>query len=105
MGTEKKLLSPDDMARNAEKAEALLKQLANAQRLRMLCALVAGQKSVGELSELCNLAQSAVSQHLTKMRKAGLVDYKKTGQTVHYYLVSMEAQALLSTLYLIYCRK
>ncbi len=71
----------------------------------MLCGLVDERKSVGQLSELSGLSQSAVSQHLAKMRKAGLVDYEKSGQTVYYYLVSAEAQALLSTLHLIYCRK
>jgi ArsR family transcriptional regulator len=92
------------MARNAAKAEALLKQLANANRLLILCALVSGEKTVGELVKTVGLSQSALSQHLAKMRESGLVTAEKRGQMVHYSIASMEANALLSTLYLIYCK-
>ncbi len=94
----------DQMQRHAGKAEHMLKQLANAKRLLILCQLVTAEKTVGELSEIVGLSQSALSQHLAKMRAAGLVAATKKGQTVYYRLCSMEAQALLSTLHLIYCR-
>ena len=93
-----------DMKRNATKAEALLKQLANARRLVILCNLVSGEKSVGDLAKIVGLSSSALSQHLTKLRESGLVSCEKRGQQVYYRLHSMEAQALLSTLYLIYCK-
>lgn len=92
------------MQRNAAKAEAMLKQLANAKRLMILCSLVGGVKSAGELAEIVGLSSSALSQHLAKMREAELVGAEKRGQMVYYRISSMEAQALLSTLYLIYCR-
>ena len=92
------------MQRNAAKAEAMLKQLANAKRLMILCNLVGGEKSVGELAEIVGLSSSALSQHLAKMREAELVSAEKRGQMVYYRISSMEAQALLSTLYLIYCK-
>lgn len=91
------------MKRNAGKAEAMLKQLANARRLMILCTLVSGERSVGELAKVVGLSSSALSQHLAKMRDTGLVDCDKRGQLVYYRISSMEAQALLSTLYLIYC--
>ena len=93
------------MKRNAAKAEAMLKQLANAKRLMILCSLVGGEKSVGELADIVGLSSSALSQHLAKMRDAELVRTDKRGQMVYYRIHSMEAQALLSTLYLIYCKE
>jgi len=97
-------LKSEAMARNAGKAAMLLKQLANAKRLAILCALVKGSQSVGNLAKLSDLSHSSVSQHLAKMKAAGLVTSEKHGQMVHYSLASMEVSALLSTLYLIYCR-
>jgi DNA-binding transcriptional ArsR family regulator len=92
------------MARNAARAEAMLKELAHAGRLMILCSLAEGEKTVGELAEIVDLSQSAVSQHLARLRTAELVQPEKRGQMVYYRLSSLEAQALLSTLYLIYCR-
>lgn len=93
------------MQGNAANAEAMLKQLANRRRLMILCYLVSGEKSVGDLIKSIGLSQSALSQHLAKMRRAGLVDSQKRGQMTYYRVASVEAQALLSTLYLIYCKE
>jgi DNA-binding transcriptional ArsR family regulator len=93
------------MQKNAAAAELLLKQLANANRLRVLCHLVSGEKTVGELGESVGLSQSALSQHLAKLRDANLVTSDKRGLSVYYRICSMEAQALLLVLHLIYCRK
>ena len=95
----------DQMQRSAGKAEALLKQLANANRLMVLCHLVSGEKSAGELAQSLGLSQSALSQHLAKLREAGLVESDKRGLMVYYRICSIEAQALLSVLDLIYCRR
>ena len=92
------------LGRNAAKAEAMLKQLAHAGRLMILCSLTEGEKTVGQLIELVDLSQSAVSQHLAKLREAELVESDKRGQMVYYRIRSEEAQAILSTLYLIYCK-
>lgn len=100
----KKNISTHQMKRNAAKAEALLKQLANSHRLMILCSLVGGEKSVGELSDNIDISQSSLSQHLAKLRRAKLVSAEKRGQMVYYRIASMEANALLSTLYLIYCK-
>ncbi len=97
-------LTVKQMRHNAALAEALLKQLANANRLMVLCHLVSGEKTAGELSDLVALSQSALSQHLSKLRDAGLVESDKRGLSVYYRICSMEAQALLSVLHLIYCR-
>jgi ArsR family transcriptional regulator, virulence genes transcriptional regulator len=105
MKTVKTPLPIEVMQRNAREAEGLLKQLANAKRLMVLCHLVSGEKTVGELAEAIGLSQSALSQHLAKLREAGLVDSDKRGLLVYYRVCSMEVQALLSVLHLIYCRQ
>lgn len=93
------------MERNASKAEAMLKSLANAKRLMILCHLVKSEKTVGELADLVGLSHSALSQHLSKMKENGLVVSDKRGQQVYYRIASPEVSAILSTLYLIYCRE
>lgn len=98
-------ISPvDAMRRSAAQAEAMLKLLANANRLLILCAIVKGEKTVSELVETVGLSPSAVSQHLAKMRGLGLVEARKEGKQVYYHVCSPEVDAILSTLYLIYCR-
>lgn len=92
------------LARSAAQAAHLLKQLANERRLMVLCSLMDRECTVGELAEIAGLSQSAASQHLMKMREAGLVAAEKHGQTVRYRLSSMPAKALLTTLYLIFCK-
>jgi len=96
--------SPDALKRNATRAEGLLKELANARRLMILCSLTSGEKTVRELAEASDLSQSAVSQHLSRLREAGMVAADKRGQSVYYRIQSMEAQALISMLYLMYCK-
>ncbi len=96
--------SLDVMQRNAAKAEAMLKLLANAKRLMILCHLVKGEKSVGQLADLVNLSSSALSQHLAKMRDLQMVEADKQGQMVFYRISNPEVEAILSTLYLIYCK-
>lgn len=92
------------MQRNATKAETMLKLLANAKRLTILCHLVKSEKSVGELADCVGLSSSALSQHLTKMRDLKMVEANKKGQKVYYKISNPEVEAILSTLYLIYCK-
>lgn len=68
----------------AGEAAGFLKLLANEKRLLILCRLAAGEASVGELCEVAGLSQSAMSQHLAKMRSDGLVEGRKSGLQVHY---------------------
>ncbi|MFG1422310.1 ArsR/SmtB family transcription factor [Roseixanthobacter liquoris] len=87
----------------AEEAAALLSSMANAKRLLVLCHLVEGERSVGELATLAGLSQSALSQHLGKMRLQGLVSTRREAQTIYYSLASREVRAVLETLYGLYC--
>lgn len=93
------------MERNASKAEAMLKSLANAKRLMILCHLVKSEQTVSELADIVGLSHSALSQHLAKMKENQLVVSDKRGQHVFYRIASPEVNAILSTLYLIYCRE
>ncbi len=92
----------DNMKKSAKKAESVLKILANSKRLMILCHLTKGEKTVGELATLVDLSQSALSQHLAKMRALDLVETDKRGQEVFYKVEHQEIEAILSTLCLIY---
>lgn len=91
------------MKTHASQAAGMLKLLANSHRLMILCSLVQQERSVGQLIEITKLSQSSVSQHLAKMRNEGLVSGRKLGQQVYYRIAKHEVEAILSTLYLIYC--
>jgi len=87
----------------ADEVAATLAAMANPKRLLVLCTLLAGEKSVGDLAEIVRLSPAALSQHLGKMRALRLVATRRDGQTIFYSLASPEARALLETLYQIYC--
>jgi len=91
------------MRENADDAVRLLKMLANGQRLRILCLLVDGELSVGQINERIDLSQSALSQHLAKLREEKLVTTRRVSQTIYYLLTSGPAQRVISTLHGIYC--
>ena len=92
------------LASKAGKAARLLKLLANENRLLILCRLViAGEMSVGDLADAVELSQSALSQHLAKMREDGLVATRREAQTVFYRIADPNAERLLVLLKDIYC--
>jgi ArsR family transcriptional regulator, virulence genes transcriptional regulator len=100
------LINPGNIAHlkpHAQAAAALLKALANENRLMILCTLAAGELSVGELNERIPLSQSALSQHLAGLREAGLVATRKEAQTVFYRLEGTEAIQVIAVLQSIYC--
>lgn len=94
-----------EMSRQAGDAAQLLKLLAHEQRLRVLCLLVGGELSVGQLNERIDLSQSALSQHLAKLREQGLVATRREAQTIYYRLSSGPAAEIIETLHAIYCGK
>jgi len=91
---------------NAEQAVALLKALANDSRLLVLCHLaVEGDLSVSQLQERVGLGQSALSQHLAKLRYENLVATRKEAQTVFYRVCDPKAARLLNVLHDLFCPK
>jgi DNA-binding transcriptional ArsR family regulator len=87
-----------DLESRAGEAAELLKLLANDQRLIILCRLSADEMAVSELGEYVNLTQSALSQHLAKLRAHGLVATRREGQNVYYRLANPTAQKLVGAL-------
>jgi DNA-binding transcriptional ArsR family regulator len=96
-------MNPQALESNAESAADLLAALANRRRLAILCRLVEGERSVGALAESLGIGQSALSQHLAKLREQGLVSTRREGQTIYYRIASPQAEAILATLHEIYC--
>ena len=95
-------LAPDmpiaHFTRHAAHAAAVLKLLANEQRLLLLCRLTQGEFAVGQLVELCGQSQSSVSQHLGKLREGGLVKTRRDGTTIHYRLADDGVRKLVDML-------
>lgn len=91
------------MSQKAETAAELLKSLANRHRLLIVCQLIEGERSVGELAEFLGIRDSTVSQHLALLRKDGLVVTRREGQTIFYAIGSAPARAVLEALYGVYC--
>ena len=96
-------MDPNQLQRRAREASELLKTLGNAHRLMILCQLLEGEKSVGELVRSIGLSQSALSQHLARLRRDRLVSTRRSAQTIYYALAGAEARALLQTLHGLYC--
>lgn len=92
------------LERAAGEAAGLLRALANEHRLLILCQLARGEHGVGELVEAVGLSQSAVSQHLARLRADGLVVTRREAQAIFYSLASEEVRRVIATLYDIYCR-
>lgn len=96
-------MDPEAMRAHAGEAARLLRALANDKRLMLLCLLVDGEHSVGELNAKVELSQSALSQHLAVLREDGLVTTRREAQTIYYALASGPAQRIIETLHGIYC--
>lgn len=93
----------EGMLKNSAQAVKLLKAVSNERRLIILCHLLEGEMSVGEINEKLDLSQSALSQHLALLRKHKLVKTRKEAQTVFYRLNSAEAEALIALMHKLYC--
>ena len=91
------------MEHAADQASDLLKALSNRHRLLIICQLIDGEHSVGELAEFLNLRDSTVSQHLALLRKDGLVTARRDAQTIYYSITSEPAREILKTLYQVFC--
>lgn len=88
---------------NARRASTLLKAMSNQHRLLILCQLVPGEKCVGDLEKVVGLSQSALSQHLARLRRDNLVNTRREAQTIYYSLAGDEPSAVIETLYGLYC--
>lgn len=88
----------------ASNAAALLRAIGNKHRLLVLCLLIEhDEMTVGTLNEYVSLSQSALSQHLAKMREEGLVTFRREAQTLHYRIENPAVSKIITTLKEIFC--
>ncbi len=91
------------MAEHADEAVQLLSALSNRSRLMVLCILSEGELSVGEMHLRVPLSQSALSQHLAKLRRDNLVSTRREAQTIFYSLHNDKAARVIALLHELYC--
>lgn len=90
--------SIDVLASRAADAAATLKLIANEQRLLLLCRLSQGECPVSELVDLTGLSQSAVSQHLGRLRQGGMVRTRREATTIYYRVADQAVHDLIGML-------
>lgn len=96
----------EQMQGNAQAASDLLKAMSNQTRLMILCQLLHGERTAGELDSLTSLSQSALSQHLAVLREHGLVHTRRESQNIYYAIEGDRARAIIEVLYRIFnCEK
>lgn len=94
----------DSLMESVSQASKLLKTIGNEHRLLVLCVLIQHEElSVNALHAFVPLSQSALSQHLAKMRQEGLITYRRAGQTLYYRIDNPDVKTLISTLKTIFC--
>jgi len=93
----------DDLAANAHSACEFLKALAHESRLLILCLLIDGERTVGEIEQMLGLRQSAVSQQLTRLRADDLVKKRRSGKNIYYSLSRPEVKQIIRALQRAFC--
>jgi ArsR family transcriptional regulator len=94
----------DSLQDQANQVAEILQTLANGRRLFVLCKLQElGEANVTALAAAAQLSQSALSQHLAKLRAEGLVTFKRDGQTLWYRIADPRVEDLLATLHRLFC--
>jgi DNA-binding transcriptional ArsR family regulator len=97
-------LELSQMREAAAQACNLMKVLANPDRLMILCQLSQGELRVGELEERLGIVQPTLSQQLTVLREQQLVSTRREGKHIFYTLSSLQALAVIQTMYQLFCR-
>jgi DNA-binding transcriptional ArsR family regulator len=97
-------MNVDGLRCQAGEAAFFLKSIANDRRLIILCELVKGERTVGELEAVADVSQSALSQHLAKLREAGLVRTRRESQSIYYSLADTGVSKVIGVLHDVYCR-
>ena len=96
-------LSSAELSLRAGEVADLLKTLSHPARLMIVCSLVEGEYSVGELEEKIDVHQPHLSQHLTVLRSSGIVETRREGKQIFYRLTEDKAAQLVASLYTIFC--
>ncbi|WP_083217557.1 helix-turn-helix transcriptional regulator [Thioclava sp. SK-1] len=93
------------MDQNAHDAAAFLKALSHEGRLKILCFLTTGEKSVTQLETMLGTRQAAVSQQLARLRHEGMVATRREGKTIYYTLADTRVEQVVSLLYKMFCAR
>ena len=93
------------MRKHAGDAASMMRALSHEARLLVLCELVGGERTAGELVERSGLSQSARSQHLAKLRDENFVATRREAQSIFYRIADPKAARLLGVLHEIYCKR
>jgi len=102
-GEQRDTVDLDRMSASARDATEFLKALAHESRLLILCDLLEGEKSVGELESFLDLRQSTVSQQLARLRLEGLVTARRDGKTIYYSIANEKVRSVIGVLYNAFC--
>lgn len=94
----------DELRASADKASSLMKAMANADRLMLLCQLSQGEKSVSQLETALDIHQPTLSQQLTVLRESGLVATRREGKNIIYMISSKSAMAVMQVLHQEICQ-
>lgn len=97
------IIDQTKLLENAQQVSAILKQLSNPYRLIILCCISAGELTVGDLNEQVDLSQSALSQHLAKLRESEIVTTRRESQTIYYRIANPKIKYLLEVLQQQFC--
>ena len=98
-------MNVSELQSQAHQVTTLLKAMGNERRFLILCYLVDGERSVGELERLVGLSQSALSQHLARLRRDGLVRTRRSAQTIYYSLQGDLPMGVMQALHQVFCGK
>jgi DNA-binding transcriptional ArsR family regulator len=99
-------LDPAAFEANAMDVADVLRALANERRLQILCILMEqDETNVGTLVGRIGISQSALSQHLAKMRDEGILAFRRESQTLWYRIADPRIRELMAELYRLYCHK
>jgi len=91
------------MEANSERAARFLKSIANPLRLRILCKLLDGEMTAGDLSRGLEISQANLSQHLTWLKKEKLVEFSRKGTAITYRLRGTQLEPMMNILYVMFC--
>ena len=91
------------LAEQCQEAAALLKALAHPERLKLLCHLSEGEKTVGQLEGLCVASQSQISQFLGRMKSENLLEARREGQHIYYSIKDQKVSKLIKSMQKIFC--
>ena len=93
----------EELLSSAGQAAALLKLISHPHRLMILCLLLESERSVTELVSIIGINQTAMSNHLAKLRSEGLVEFTRYHRVLQYRINSPQIEAIIGTLYELYC--